>query len=137
MQGPRRAGKTASAQRFARSVVALDQPLERARVVADPRAYLDSLEPPVLIDEWQLEPAAWEGARRSVDADWTPGRFLITGSANPRDARVHTGAGRFLTLRMRPLSFAERAIETPTAVWPLSCNPALRATSRLWAAPAS
>lgn len=68
----------------------------------------------MLIDEWQLEPAAWDAARRSVDAEWTPGRFLITGSANPRDARVHTGAGRFLTLRMRPLSFAERAIQAPT-----------------------
>ena len=68
----------------------------------------------MLIDEWQEEPAAWDGARRSVDAQWVPGRFLITGSANPKNVQVHTGAGRFIAVRMRPMSFAERALAEPT-----------------------
>lgn len=117
VQGPRAVGKTSTCMRFVRSsssVVSLDLPVIRARVAADPQVFLEQLEPPVLIDEWQEEPAAWNGARRSVDAHWVPGRFLITGSANPRNVRVHTGAGRFVTVRMRPLSFVERRLATPT-----------------------
>src|SRR5690606_31019080 len=41
--------------------------------------------------------------------------------ANPRNARVHSGAGRVVRLRMRPLSIAERGIESPSvslaALW--------------------
>ena len=46
--------------------------------------------------------------------DPSPGRFLLTGSSTPSQAPTHTGAGRIITLRMRPFSLAERAIETPT-----------------------
>ena len=117
VQGPRAVGKTSTCVQFVRSprsVVSLDLPVTRAQIAAEPQAFLEQLEPPVLIDEWQEEPAAWDGARRSVDAHWVPGRFLITGSANPRNVRVHTGAGRFVTVRMRPLSFAERQLAAPT-----------------------
>ena len=55
--------------------------------------------PPVLIDEWQLEPPVWDRVRRAVDADSAGGRFLLTGSATPGDALTHSGAGRIVTLR--------------------------------------
>ena len=42
------------------------------------------------------------------------GRFLLTGSAAPTDAPTHSGAGRIVTVRMRPLSLAERGL--PAAV---------------------
>ena len=40
--------------------------------------------------------------------------FLLTGSAVPADAPTHTGAGRIITVRMRPMSLAERGLEAPT-----------------------
>lgn len=113
IQGPKGVGKTASAERLAASVLQLDRPGQLATLLGD-RSVIDRLDPPLLIDEWQLDPPIWDAVRRSVDADRTAGRFILTGSANPRDARIHSGAGRIVNLRMRPLSFAERQIERPT-----------------------
>ena len=79
----------------------------------DPRRVTDG-EPPVLIDEWQRLPASWDLVRRAVDADPQPGRFLLTGSATPTEAPAHTGAGRIISIRMRPLSLAERGLAAPT-----------------------
>lgn len=121
IEGPRAVGKTLTASRLAESIVALDDPNTRLILSADRRGYLESLRPPVLIDEWQLDPPVWDAVRRMVDDDPVPGRFLLTGSANPRDTHIHSGSGRFLRLRMRPLSFAERGSEAPTvslsALW--------------------
>jgi predicted AAA+ superfamily ATPase len=65
-------------------------------------------EPPILIDEWQLLPSVWDKVRRAVDSDPIPGRFLLTGSASPAGGGSHSGAGRIVILRMRPMSLAER-----------------------------
>ena len=108
IEGPRAVGKTASAARVAASVVGLDDPDTRMIVSADRRRYLAGLDSPVLVDEWQRDPPVWDAVRRIVDDDPQPGRFVLTGSANPRDTHIHSGAGRFIRLRMRPLSFAER-----------------------------
>lgn len=113
IQGPKGVGKTASAERLAASVLQLDRPGQLATLRGD-RGVIDRLEPPVLIDEWQLDPPVRDAVRRSVDADRRAGRFILTGSANPRDTRIHSGAGRIVNLRMRPLSFAERQLERPT-----------------------
>lgn len=113
IQGPKGVGKTASAERLAASVLQLDRPGQLATLRGD-RSIIERLDPPVLIDEWQLDPPIWDAVRRSVDADRSAGRFLLTGSANPRDARIHSGAGRIVNLRMRPLSFAERQLQAPT-----------------------
>lgn len=113
IDGPKAVGKSASAERLARTVLRLDRPEELLILQAD-RERIDRLERPVLIDEWQLDPPVWDAVRRSVDIDRAPGRFLLTGSANPREARIHSGAGRIARVRMRPLSFAERQVEAPT-----------------------
>jgi predicted AAA+ superfamily ATPase len=100
-------GKTATALRRARTVHELDEEPQRAVAAAD----LDRVvggEPPVLIDEWQRLPAVWDKVRRAVDRDGTPGRFLLTGSASPEGGGSHSGAGRIVDLRMRPMSLAER-----------------------------
>jgi predicted AAA+ superfamily ATPase len=68
----------------------------------------------VLIDEWQRHPPVWDYVRRAVDDGVGPGRFLLTGSASPTDAPVHSGAGRIVQLRMRPMSLAERGLVAPT-----------------------
>ena len=43
-----------------------------------------------------------------------PGRFLLTGSATPAHASgTHSGAGRILSLRMRPMALHERGVVAP------------------------
>jgi len=108
LEGPKAVGKTATALRRAATPTFLDDPAQRSVARADP-ARLVSAPPPVLLDEWQQVPELWDLVRRAVDAGAAPGRFLLTGSALPPEAATHSGAGRIVTVRMRPLSLAERA----------------------------
>src|SRR3546814_4452381 len=66
------------------------------------------------MDEWQRYPPSWDVVRRAVDDDNSPGRFMLTRSATPTGKPTHSGAGRIVPLRMRPLTLVERGIETPT-----------------------
>jgi predicted AAA+ superfamily ATPase len=109
LEGPKGVGKTATASVRAATVHRLDNPEERQVAQADPRRLIRGQEP-VLIDEWQLLPASWDLVRRSIDAKPTPARFLLTGSASPDGSATHTGAGRIVPVRMRPLSLVERGI---------------------------
>jgi len=94
-------------------MVELDDPAQLAPVVAD-MSWLESLAGTVLIDEWQRHPPVWDFVRRAADAGTGPGRYLLTGSAAPSSAAVHSGAGRIVRLRMRPMSLAERGLVAPT-----------------------
>ncbi|ALG83585.1 ATP-binding protein [Gordonia phthalatica] len=108
IEGAKGVGKTATALRRAQSTLRLDDPARHSALTAD-LDLVTRLEPPVLIDEWQLVPPVWDRVRRAVDDDPTGGRFLLTGSAHtPSSARLHSGAGRIIRLHMRPLSMAER-----------------------------
>jgi predicted AAA+ superfamily ATPase len=113
LDGPKGVGKTETAVRRARTVLTLDDPGQRELLIADP-GRLERAAPPVLVDEWQLHPPVWDLVRRGVDRGAESGRFLLTGSASPVDAPTHSGAGRIVRLRMRPMALAERGIETPT-----------------------
>lgn len=114
IEGAKGVGKTATALLRAATVFELDSSPRRQLVQADPRVILDA-EPPVLIDEWQRVPEVWDIVRRAVDESRTPGRFLLTGSASPEpNASMHSGAGRILRLRMRPMSLYERRLCDPT-----------------------
>lgn len=114
IEGARAVGKTWTASRHANTVYALDDPDTLDRVRTDPRLLLEG-EPPILIDEWQRYPASWDIVRRAVDADFSPGRFMLTGSTRPETRPTHSGAGRIVTLRMWTTTLAERRPE-PTAV---------------------
>lgn len=116
--GAKGVGKTATASRRAATIHALDDPAQRSVALADPARLLDA-QPPILIDEWQHVPECWDLVRRAVDAGADPGRFLLAGSASPGSASpsgsgTHSGAGRIVNVRMRPLALAERAREAPT-----------------------
>jgi predicted AAA+ superfamily ATPase len=91
----------------------MDDPNQRQLLQADPQR-LDHAAGLVLVDEWQREPSVWDLVRRSVDRDPSPGRFLLTGSATPTTAPTHSGAGRIVALRMRPMSLTERGLVEPT-----------------------
>lgn len=113
IEGPKGVGKTATAEQRATRVFRLDDPEDAELLRASP-GMIATAERPVLIDEWQRYPASWDLVRRAVDTDYRGGQFLLTGSSLPADAPAHTGAGRIVSLRMRGLSFDERAIERPT-----------------------
>ncbi len=109
LEGPKGVGKTATATRRVTTVVRLDDPAQRAIAFADPSLIVRG-EPPVLLDEWQHVPPVWDAVRRAVDEGAPPGTFLLAGSASPVDPPTHSGAGRIVRVRMRPLSLAERSI---------------------------
>lgn len=107
VEGAKAVGKTATASQRATTVHELDDPDQRAIAEADLDRLL-SAPSPILIDEWQYIPPIWDKVRRAVDAGASRGTFLLTGSASPADTGTHSGGGRIVSLRMRPLSLAER-----------------------------
>jgi len=84
--GPRRAGKTYLLRHaFPRArYVLLEDPDLRARARADPRAFLDGFEPPVLFDEIQNVPELFDYVRTRIDrAPRKMGQWIFTGSQSP------------------------------------------------------
>ncbi|MBU4335096.1 MAG: DUF4143 domain-containing protein [Actinobacteria bacterium] len=111
IDGPKAVGKTATAEQRAATVHRLDtDPIDLFE--ADPSRLTEAPEP-ILIDEWQHWPPSWDVVRRAVDDDPRPGRFILTGSASPRNPQTHSGAGRIVSLRMRPLTLPERGEVIP------------------------
>lgn len=109
-------GKTSTARRIAAETLQMDNLVTRELVENSPEL-LERSAKPLLIDEWQRLPVVWGYVRRQVDQNNRGGQFVLTGSALPREhpaklppeANIHSGAGRIVRLRMRPLSMAERA----------------------------
>ncbi len=107
--GPRAAGKSTTLGRRARTTVRLDRDADAAAFRADPDAALRGLEEPVLLDEWQNVPGALGAVRRAVEADPSPGRFLVTGSVNAGlENQVWPGTGRLTRVEMYPMSVREQ-----------------------------
>jgi predicted AAA+ superfamily ATPase len=113
IEGAKAVGKTATALRRAASAYRLDDAGERSLIEADPGRLVEA-EKPTLIDEWQRMPESFDRVRRAVDDGAGPGSFLLTGSATPTDLPTHSGAGRIVRVRMRPMTLAERGVATPT-----------------------
>lgn len=113
VEGARASGKTTTALHAAASYVFVDDPEVQRLLDVAPRSLLEG-EAPRLLDEWQVAPELWNLVRRSVDSAVEPGRFILTGSAvPPDDVTRHTGAGRFLRLRERTMSWWEK-LDTPS-----------------------
>jgi uncharacterized protein len=114
VEGAKAVGKTVTASRRASTIHQLDDPNQRAVAEADIDRLLSGSSP-ILLDEWQHVPAVWDRVRRAVDSGAPPGRFVLTGSASPVHTGTHSGGGRIVSIRMRPLSLAER-LAAPTTV---------------------
>ncbi len=115
IEGPKGVGKTSTGLQRARTVHRLDDPAELAVAEADPARLLEG-EPPVLLDEWQRLPQVWDLVRRAVDDGAPPGSFLLTGSALADPSPTHSGAGRIVTVRMRPLAVSERLVSASVSL---------------------
>ena len=97
-----------------RTYITLDDQtvLEAAR--SDPAGFIRDLNR-AIIDEIQRAPDLLLAIKKTVDEDYRPGRFLLTGSANVLTLlRVADSlAGRMETLEMLPLARAEVEGRTP------------------------
>ena len=105
--GARQVGKSTLTWRIATAdrpmaVVNLDDATLRDAAASDPAGFLAGYGRPVLIDEVQRAPDLLLAIKEIVDADTTPGQFLLTGSANiltaPKIQDALTGRAEYVTL---------------------------------------
>jgi predicted AAA+ superfamily ATPase len=114
VSGARQVGKTtltteiAAADRPMRSLT-LDDALTRDAAERDPAGFIAGLDGPVLIDEIQHVPELLLEIKKTVDRDPTPGRFLLTGSADVLSSKrvIDALTGRIDRIRMWPLAQTE------------------------------
>ncbi|MEX0350681.1 MAG: ATP-binding protein [Paracoccaceae bacterium] len=111
ISGPRQSGKTTLAADIAKDNVpflTLDDATVLRSAIDDPVGFVRGLDRAV-IDEIQRAPDLLLAIKNAVDVDKTPGRFLLTGSANlmtiPKVA--DSLAGRMEVVRLLPLSQSE------------------------------
>ncbi len=107
--GPKFCGKTTTCKLFAKSNYSLDTKAKINLAQANPQSILLG-ENPRLIDEWQNVPDLWNTVRSEIDVREDKfGQFIFTGSSTPADKEdiYHSGAGRIVTIVMRPMSLYE------------------------------
>ncbi|NCU29264.1 ATP-binding protein [Candidatus Saccharibacteria bacterium] len=108
LRGAKACGKTETALRFAKSEINL-QASTRNRILAEisPQDVLEG-ETPRLIDEWQEAPSIWNNVKIETDKRKATNQFILTGSATLGDKdKLHSGAGRIVTIDMSTLSWSE------------------------------
>jgi predicted AAA+ superfamily ATPase len=116
--GPRQSGKTTLARSLApeRAYITLDDSAICQLANDDPEGFVQSLPEQVTLDEVQRAPRLLIAIKSAVDLQRTPGRFLLTGSANllllPKVQ--DSLAGRMEVLHLYPLSMAELHTMPPT-----------------------
>jgi hypothetical protein len=119
IHGPRQCGKTTLAQvvgaREGHAYLNLDDDVTLAAATADPVGFVHDLPERVILDEVQHVPEIFTALKSAVDRRRTPGRFLLTGSANvlllPRLS--DSLAGRMEILRLHPLAQSELVGKKP------------------------
>ena len=113
VNGARQTGKTTLVQSLAAQRPATYLTLDDIGVLSaarsDPQGFLAGLSGPVVLDEVQHAPGLFPALKAAVDKQRTPGRFLLTGSANvlllPKLSE--SLAGRMEVLTLWPLAQAE------------------------------
>lgn len=119
VEGPKWCGKTTTCEQHAKSVLYMADPVRRDRYLVQAAVDITELmkgAQPRLIDEWQDAPKFWDAIRFDVDHSAGFGHYILTGSAVPPDDKkersgkkdiVHSGTGRIVRVRMRPMSLWE------------------------------
>lgn len=119
IEGPKWCGKTTTAKQLAKSCLDLGDSTvlkqSAGLIEISPQTLLKG-ETPRLIDEWQALPSIWDSIRSEVDRRGEPSQFILTGSSvlPEADETIHSGTGRFATIKMRPMSLYESGESTGT-----------------------
>jgi len=112
IEGAKATGKSFTATQRVQRTIFLEKEAERSLLAANPERIVS--QESVLIDEWQLVPSIWGTVRAAVNAGARPGQFFLTGSASATTAGTHSGAGRIVRVRMRPMTLSERGVGVPS-----------------------
>ncbi len=113
IHGPRQSGKTTLARAVGEPrgyrYVSFDDDAAVAAVRADPSGFVSDLPAKCILDEVQRVPEIFTSLKLAIDQRRSPGRFILTGSANvllvPNLA--DSLAGRMGILRLHPLAQVE------------------------------
>ena len=119
IHGPRQCGKTTLARVAGDprgyTYFSFDDGVTLGAATADPAGFIADLPERAILDEVQRAPGLFTAVKTAVDRRRTPGRFLLTGSANvllvPKLA--DSLAGRMEILRLHPLAQCELAGRAP------------------------
>ena len=113
LTGPRQSGKTTLCRALfpSKPYVTLEDPDVRRFAEEDPRGFLAGLSAGAVIDEIQRAPQLPSYLQSMVDADASPGRFVLTGSQQfELMSQVSQSlAGRTAVLRLLPFTLGEVA----------------------------
>jgi predicted AAA+ superfamily ATPase len=131
LTGPRQSGKTTLVRHTlgnSHAYVSLDEPDVRAGAIEDPRLFLASHPPPLIIDEIQYAPELLAYIKSAIDKDRErAGQFVLTGSqVFPLMHGVGESlAGRTAVLTLLPLSWGEktRTVADSSPVAPDAVHP--------------
>lgn len=123
INGARQVGKSTLAQQLTREgvlrqYITLDDFSHLEAAKTDPHGFVNSFDFPVAIDEIQRAPDLLRAIKKSIDEDRTPGRFLLTGSANifSYPGVSESLAGRVDVIHVEGLSLGEiLERETPSS----------------------
>ena len=119
IHGPRQCGKSTLARTVGTprgyEYITFDDNATRDAAVFDPVGFIDSLPDRAILDEVQRVPSIFTTLKKVVDRDRTPGRFILTGSANVLliPSLADSLAGRMEILRLYPLAQCELARNKP------------------------
>lgn len=120
--GPRQVGKSTLvlSEPIARNrrYITLDDLTSRTLAEKDPLALVEQ-PGPITIDEIQLAPELLRGIKQQVDRDRSPGRYLITGSADLNYCAdlSHVLAGRVGVLPLPPITYFEECGVQGAPLW--------------------
>lgn len=122
LTGPRQSGKTTLLRHLfggACRYVSLDAPDVRTAALHDPRSFLETHPPPVIIDEVQRAPTVLPYIKERIDANRSAtGQYFLIGSQNLSTSETvsESLAGRAATLRLLPMSNRELQFRPQTAL---------------------
>ncbi len=111
--GPRQSGKTTLTKKIGKeegmSYASFDDINNLIGIEIDPIGYLDRLSKPLILDEVQRAPEIFLPIKVDVDNNRFPGRYILTGSANPLLVPKLGDAltGRMAVCHLWPLSQGE------------------------------